>query len=85
MPDKLAFVTCSVPASEAYPPCSLCHARLASFEYTLTSDEPSFQRINGHCCLVCASSLLGGLEEVERARDSRLNAGGQAPPKTSRD
>jgi hypothetical protein len=66
--DTLVFSILDALDGQAFQPCSLCGVKPASFEYEIDTDEISFQRLSGSCCLGCAGNLLDGFEEVRRAR-----------------
>jgi hypothetical protein len=66
--DTLAFSIPDVPESQIPQPCSLCKLKLASLNYQIDSNEPSFQQLSGSCCLGCGSNLVAGFDKVSRAR-----------------
>ena len=68
MRDKLTFSTLDGTDEHAGQPCSLCGGHTVSLEYNVSSDDETFQQLQGRCCLTCAGSLLSALERMEKAR-----------------
>ena len=70
MIDTLAFSTLATPPNKTPQTCSLCHSKLASLAYKLTSEESNFRQLEGYACLTCGANLLHGLAKVGEQRDS---------------
>ena len=72
-PDSVTFTTLAPLEHKAAEVCSLCRQREAILEYDLQSDDPDFQSARGFCCVNCATSLLAAMENVQRARNEKVD------------
>ncbi len=71
MPDQLAFSTVEAPATTMPESCSLCKTATALLSFHVSSDDKSFQKLDGLCCLRCGMNLLKALEGVARAKSAQ--------------